>query len=238
MVFSSFMFLFVFLPVVLCVYQFVPDRYRNHVLLASSLVFYAWGGPRYVLLIAFEALVSWGTARLIEQSEEQGTKRLWLIVDLVALLGLLAYFKYWGFLVGSIQALLHSSADIFTPVLPIGISFYTFQLISYVVDVYRGKVHAQRAYWKLLLYCSLFHQCIAGPIVRYETVADEIDNRRATPGDVYAGVRRCGRGNPRSPAPARLVAGYAGLYAADLPRLLGVLRHGHWSRTHGGLPLS
>jgi len=190
MVFSSFMFLFVFLPVVLCVYQFVPDRYRNHVLLASSLVFYAWGGPRYVLLIAFEALVSWGTARLIEQSEEQGTKRLWLIVDLVALLGLLAYFKYWGFLVGSIQALLHSSADIFTPVLPIGISFYTFQLISYVVDVYRGKVHAQRAYWKLLLYCSLFHQCIAGPIVRYETVADEIDNRCATPGDVYAGVRR------------------------------------------------
>ena len=190
MVFSSFTFLFLFLPVVLCVYQFVPERHQNLVLLISSLIFYAWGGPCYLPLIAGEALVSWFCGVCIEGADSKEQKRLFLIVDLVVLLGLLAYFKYWGFLLGSIQALLHSNADIVAPILPIGISFYTFQLISYVVDVYRGTVHAQRTYWKLLLYCSLFHQCIAGPIVRYETVASEIDHRKANLGDVYAGVRR------------------------------------------------
>ncbi len=190
MVFSSFLFLFLFLPIVLCVYDFVPEQRKNKVLLIASLVFYAWGGIRYLPLIAFEAFVSWVCALRIENSSTPKQRKTWLVVDLVVLLALLTYFKYWGLLVGSFHALIGSTADPLAPVLPIGISFYTFQLISYVVDVYRSEVRAQQAYWKLLLYCSLFHQCIAGPIVRYETVANEIDHREASRADVYAGTRR------------------------------------------------
>ncbi|MBR2683171.1 MAG: MBOAT family protein [Atopobiaceae bacterium] len=190
MVFSSFMFLFVFLPVVMFVYQVVPARFRNHVLLAGSLFFYAWGGPRYLLLIAGEALVSWICALVIGSSESQTRKRVALVIECVVLLGLLGYFKYTGFFLGNLHALFGVPKEVFAPILPIGISFYTFQLLSYVADVYRGEVEPQRAYWKLLLYCALFHQCIAGPIVRYKTVAHEIDERHATASDVYAGVRR------------------------------------------------
>jgi len=190
MVFSSFMFLFVFLPIVMCAYQLVPDRRKNVVLLVGSLFFYAWGGPRYLLLIAGEALVSWLSALAIENAESKPMKRLALIGECVVLLGLLVYFKYAGFFMTNLNAWFGIAPDFIAPVLPIGISFYTFQLLSYVADVYRGNVHAQRSYWKLLLYCSLFHQCIAGPIVRYKTVAEEINHRHTTSGDVYAGVRR------------------------------------------------
>jgi len=190
MVFSSFMFLFVFLPVVMLAYWLVPDKFKNYVLLVGSLVFYSWGGPRYVLLIVGEALVSWLCALAIERGQTQQARRLALVVECVVLLGLLAYFKYTGFFLSNLHALVGWPADVVAPVLPIGISFYTFQLISYVADVYRGKVHAQPAYWKLLLYCSLFHQCIAGPIVRYETVSREIDERHPRAVDVYEGVRR------------------------------------------------
>ncbi len=189
MVFSSFAFLLIFFPVHLAAYLLVPEKFKNPVLLASSLIFYAWGGPRYVLLICFEALASWFFALRIESSE--GTmRRVWLIGELVCLLGLLGYFKYWTWILTNTHNLFGAPADIPQIVLPIGISFYTFQLISYVVDVYRGTIAAQRNYGKLLLYCSLFHQCIAGPIVRYETVAHEIEHRHASERDLYEGVRR------------------------------------------------
>ena len=189
MVFSSFAFLLVFFPLHMLVYLLVPEKLKNPVLLASSLVFYAWGGPRFVILIVSEALASWFFALRIEASEG-GLRRLWLIAELACLLGLLGYFKYWTFILANTHSLFGVPAEIPSIVLPIGISFYTFQLISYVVDVYRGSIAAQPSYGKLLLYCSLFHQCIAGPIVRYETVAAEIDHRSASERDIYEGVRR------------------------------------------------
>lgn len=195
MVFSSFIFVLVFLPLHLAVYFGVPERDKNVVLLVSSLIFYAWGGPAYLFLIAGEVLVVWGCARALD-AREPGTpaRRAWLVVAVVVLLGLLGYFKYAGFVAANLKALTGWPEVIPQVVLPLGISFYTFQLISYVADVYHARVPAQRAYWKLLLYCSLFHQCIAGPIVRYETVAAEIDERHVSGQDLYDGTRRfaCG----------------------------------------------
>lgn len=190
MVFSSFVFLFVFLTLHLLIYALVREPHKNKVLLVSSLVFYAWGGPRYLILLMGETAICWAAALVIERSEAPGRRRLALVGACVALLGLLAYFKYAGFLLGISQALTGFPANLPDIVLPIGISFYTFQLISYVADVYRTEVEAQPAYWKLLLYSSLFHQCIAGPIVRYKTVSSEIDHRSVRRSDVYYGVRR------------------------------------------------
>ncbi len=190
MVFSSLVFLFVFLAIHLVVYAAVADKYHNVVLLVSSLIFYSWGGPQYLLLLVGDTFASWLFARLIEGSETKARRRLWLVAECVVLLGLLGIFKYLGFILGNIQALFGVPELIPEIILPIGISFYTFQLISYVVDVYRGQIHTQPVFWKLLLYSSLFHQCIAGPIVRYETVQDEIDHRRPSRTDIYYGVRR------------------------------------------------
>lgn len=190
MVFSSLVFIFVFLPIHLVVYFFSPRSFRNPWLLISSLAFYAWGGPQYVPLIMFESLASWFFALRIQSTEAMRTKRLLLAGCCVVLLGLLAYFKYMMFLLGNIQFFTGVPVEIPTIILPIGISFYTFQLISYVADVYHGRVSAQPAYWKVLMYASLFHQCIAGPIIRYETVEAEIDSRHVTRKDVFYGVRR------------------------------------------------
>ena len=190
MVFSSLVFLFFFLVVHLAVYHLVDKRYKNTVLLVSSLIFYSWGGPRYLVLLMGNTLVSWFCALSIERSDTQGRRKLYLVLECVVLLGVLAVFKYLGFIQGNLNAWFGIPVLIPEIVLPIGISFYTFQLISYVCDVYAGQVHAQPNYWKLLLYSSLFHQCIAGPIVRYETVAGEIDERHVSKTDIYYGVRR------------------------------------------------
>ena len=190
MVFSSLVFLFVFLAIHLIVYMLVADRYRNVVLLVSSLIFYSWGGPQYLLLLVGDTFASWLFARLIESSDSKSRKRLWLVAECVVLLGLLGIFKYLTWILSGFQMVFGVPELIPNIILPIGISFYTFQLISYVVDVYRGEIHAQPVFWKLLLYSSLFHQCIAGPIVRYETVQDEIDHRRPSRTDIYYGVRR------------------------------------------------
>ena len=190
MVFSSLVFLFLFLAIHLFVYHMVDERYRNVVLLVSSLIFYSWGGPRYLVLLMGNTLASWGFALLIQRSDSPGKRKLWLVAECVVLLGVLGIFKYLGFFCANFQAIFGVPELIPEIVLPIGISFYTFQLISYVVDVYRGEIDAQPSYWKLLLYSSLFHQCIAGPIVRYQTVAEQIDERRPTKNDIYYGVRR------------------------------------------------
>ena len=125
MVFSSFAFLLVFFPLHMLAYLLVPEKFKNPVLLTSSLVFYAWGGPRFVILIVFEALASWFFALRIEGSEG-GLRRIWLIAELVCLLGLLGYFKYWTFILTNTHNLLGVPAEIPAIVLPIGISFYTF----------------------------------------------------------------------------------------------------------------
>ena len=187
MVFSSLFFLFVFLICNLIVY-FFNVKYRNIILLAFSLIFYSWGGPRYLILLIGDTFISWIFALLMEKYPKY--KKIFLILDLVFMLSVLGIFKYLGFILTNIQHIFHVPKEIVQIVLPSGISFYTFQLISYDVDVYKEKVKAQPVFWKLLLYSSLFHQCIAGPIVRYETVANEIDHRKVNLNDVYYGIRR------------------------------------------------
>ena len=191
MVFSSLFFVFCFL-----VLNYVAQamcatvKGQNIVMLLFSLLFYAWGGPKYLILLSAMTAVCWFGALLIECSETNAQRRGFLIGTTALMLAALGYFKYATFLLGNLQALTTFPSVIPEIVLPIGISFYTFQLLSYVVDVYRGEVRAQRRYWVLLLYASLFHQCIAGPIVRYQDVEHDILHRRISLADTSRGITR------------------------------------------------
>ena len=192
MVFSSLFFIFAFLVISYALYAAVKGiRARNIVLLVSSLIFYAWGGPAFVLLLCLEVFVCYISARIIEQMGAKTRRSLvatWTCVGFC--LALLVLFKYTGFFLSNVQAVISLPKTIPNIILPIGISFYTFQLISYVIDVYRGEVEAQKSYANLLLYASLFHQCIAGPIVRYADVAREIEDRKVTWDQAAQGVSR------------------------------------------------
>ena len=193
MVFSSLLFVFAFLVVSYALYACMPGiRTRNVVLLLVSLIFYAWGGPALLILLVGMTLLCYLGGRLIERFHAH--RKLWLVLTLTVCLGLLAVFKYTGFFLSNLKLLIGVPEVIPAITLPIGISFYTFQLISYVIDVYRGEVQAQKKFWLLLLYASLFHQCIAGPIIRYIDVNDELENRRATREDAAKGITRfaCG----------------------------------------------
>ena len=192
MVFSSMLFVFLFLPANLLSQIFLPSaRAKNIAMLVFSLVFYSWAGPRYLLLLLGMVLICWGGAILIQINEDApGRRKLWLWVTVGLCLLILGIFKYLGFLLGNVQSLFGVPEVIPQIVLPIGISFYTFQLISYVADVYRGEVEAQSSYWMLLLYASLFHQCIAGPIVRYKDVSADLQARQTRPEEIGAGISR------------------------------------------------
>ncbi|MBE6757562.1 MAG: MBOAT family protein [Ruminococcaceae bacterium] len=191
MVFSNLLFVFAFFPLCMLFYALARGiRAKNFVLLIFSLMFYAWGEPLYVLLLVTMAFFDWLFARLIERDSGCRRSKLWLILTCVVDLGLLGVFKYGTFTLTNLQALTGFPAIVPQILLPIGISFYTFQLLSYVVDVYRGEVAAQRSFFRLLLYVSLFHQCIAGPIVRYSQVAEELLLRRVSASDVSAGITR------------------------------------------------
>ena len=192
MVFSSLFFIFAFLVISYALYAACKGiRARNTVLLVSSLIFYAWGGPAFVLLLCLEVFVCYVSALVIQGLGAKSRRALvatWTCVSFC--LALLVLFKYTGFFLGNVQALIGIPEIIPSITLPIGISFYTFQLISYVIDVYRGEVDAQKKYGNLLLYASLFHQCIAGPIVRYADVAREIEQRTVTLDEASRGVSR------------------------------------------------
>ena len=191
MVFSSLLFIFAFLVPQMLIYLLLrKTTARNILLLIFSLIFYAFGGPLYLILLLLEAFLSWFTAGKIGETQFSKMKKRWLIMELVSMFGLLVVFKYLTFILTNIQWFTGWPEFIPEIVLPIGISFYTFQLVSYVIDVYRGEVSYQKKYWKVLLYASLFHQCIAGPIVRYKTVAEEIEEREVRLDDVAYGVRR------------------------------------------------
>lgn len=192
MVFSSLLFIFLFFAVTMFVYCYVSTiEKKNVVLLVSSLIFYSWGGPKYLLLLLLMAFISWFSALQIHRfSGNVLLKRICLILGVGLSLALLGYFKYAGFLLENIQRITGFPEVIPEIVLPIGISFYTFQLISYIIDVYWGNVKPQRQYWLILLYCSLFHQCIAGPIVRYKDVAREIEHRKPQIPEIGRGINR------------------------------------------------
>ena len=187
MVFSSLLFLYAFLPVCLLLYFLVPGlKGKNIVLLCASLVFYAWGEPVYVFLMLAVAALNWGFGLLLEKKRSKGLLALCVALNLASLV----VFKYAGFLVENCNALFGTAFRVPQISLPIGISFYTFQALSYSVDVYRKDVGAQRSYWKFLLYVSMFPQLIAGPIVRYVDVAAQIESRESDPENVFRGVTR------------------------------------------------
>ncbi len=190
MVFSSTLFLFWFLPVVLIGYYLCGKNAKNYWLLLASLFFYSWGEPKYVLLMFTLIVINYICGLLLARDHN----RYLLCATVIFNLGILGYFKYFNFLMETVNAVLSliggQSVSLNQIALPIGISFFTFQIMSYVIDVYRGTVPPQKSLAKLALYISLFPQLIAGPIVRYSDVAAQIDERNVTLGGIYTGAVR------------------------------------------------
>lgn len=188
MVFSSITFLFYFLPIVLAIYYLVPNKCKNIVLLISSFIFYFYGEPTYVLLMLFSIICTYIFGLLINKYKKHA--KLFLILFICISVGLLIYFKYIDFIIQNINLWLTNKLDFIYVALPIGISFYTFQMISYIVDVYRGQAKVQKNILKLAMYVSLFPQLIAGPIVRYTTIEAQLEKREYTMEKFALGVRR------------------------------------------------
>ncbi|WP_131973211.1 MBOAT family O-acyltransferase [Exiguobacterium sp. s166] len=190
MLFSSTIFLFLFLPTVLIVYYLLPRSFRNGWLLVASLFFYAFGEPRFALLMLLSVGINYFFALFVDVYRHRiGVK--WIMFSMIAVnLGLLGWFKYSGFFVQSVNKTFH--ADFFVPeiVLPLGISFYTFHAMSYVIDIYKEKEAVQKNPLDLALYIAFFPQLVAGPIVRYNTIASQIESRQETVSDFSKGVRR------------------------------------------------
>lgn len=186
MLFTSISFLYYFLPIVIILYFFVPKKFKNFILFLSSIFFYFCGEPIYTFLMIGEIFIAYVGARYLEKYRKKS-----IIVSLLAIhIGALGLFKYSDFTINNINQIFGSKIPLLKLALPIGISFYTFQIISYVVDVYRGKVKAQKSFLKLATYVSLFPQLIAGPIVRYETIEKELDSRTSNFENFAYGVRR------------------------------------------------
>lgn len=191
MVFSNLLFIFMFLPICLIVYYQMPTRdAKNWVLILASLIFYAWGEPVWITLLIFSATIDYFHGLIIEKYYNKWQAKAAVTSSLILNLGLLAIFKYSGMIVGTISAITGIEIPYQGFSLPIGISFYTFQTISYTIDVYRGETPAQKSYSKFLLFVSLFHQLVAGPIVRYVDIANEIENRVFKISDFSYGVNR------------------------------------------------
>ena len=179
MVFSSLIFLWLFLPIVLGTYFLAQDKYRNALLLCASLFFYAWGEPIYVLVMIFSIIINYVCGLKIKTDDEKSNKMV-LVLGIVLNLGLLGFFKYAGFLIDNINYITGWHIAYRQLPLPIGISFYTFQSLSYLVDIYRGICQPQRNIVKMGLFISFFPQLIAGPILKYYNIAQQIDHRQVT----------------------------------------------------------
>lgn len=196
MVFSSLTFLLLFLPCVLLVYFAVPKSWKNAVLFAFSLLFYAWGEPIYVGLMIFSTVLDYCCGRTAEKYRGTPKAKIGLLVSVVVNLSLLSLFKYADFLIGTINSVFACALPLPELPLPVGISFYTFQTMSYTIDVYRGEAKAQKNIISFGAYVALFPQLIAGPIVRYRIIADQIDNRTHSFDRFGTGAKRfvCGLG--------------------------------------------
>ena len=179
MVFSSIVFLFVFLPVVLALYYVVPAiRWKNVILLAASIIFYAWGEPVYIVLMLLSILFNFVMGLELERlREDSRRKKLNLIFTVIVNLCILGFFKYYGFLLGSINSAFHLHIPYRELALPVGISFYTFQTLSYILDLYRGDIKVQKNLLDFALYITMFPQLIAGPIVRYVDIQEQLESR-------------------------------------------------------------
>lgn len=218
MTFSSLTFTTLFFPAVLILYFICTDlRWRNGVLLVASLIFYSWGEPIWVLAMIGSTAINYVSAMLIGRASSPGLRKTALVVGAAASLAVLFYFKYAAFLVNSVTSLFGVSFSIPVLELPIGISFYTFQVLTYTVDVYRDKSPVQRDPFKLMLYVSCFPQLIAGPIVQYSDVAVMLDERESTPEGFTEGMKRFAVGLSKKV----LLANVCGLIIEELPSAAG-----------------
>ena len=225
MVFSSLTFLYFFLPLAVIPYYLIPSRrWRNGLLLALSLLFYSWGEPKYVVMMIAATVVAYlgglGMESLTRTGERGKKKAVFALTVCLVVLNLL-FFKYTNFFWDNLTALVHSDRTIRDIALPIGISFYTFQILSYVIDLYFGRVRVQRNFFYLLLYISFFPQLIAGPIVRYSTIEEEILNRRESWEDVAEGLKRFIIGLSKKVLIANNVAAVAELIYGGNPDVYG-----------------
>ncbi len=190
MVFSSLMFMFVYLPIVLLIYYILPKKFRNFFLLIVDLFFYGWGEPVLVLLMIFSIVINWIAGILIGRTDSKKKKKLILILSVIIDLGMLGFFKYTGLITNTIRMMIPgANIPLLEIPLPIGISFYTFQIMSYTIDVYRGDTEVQKNIVSFGTYVSLFPQLIAGPIVRYSDVDKQLGERNENPDQFARGVR-------------------------------------------------
>ncbi|MEG0826121.1 MAG: MBOAT family O-acyltransferase [Bacilli bacterium] len=191
MIFSSIPFLFFFFPIFLILYYLIPYKFKNTLLLIFSLIFYAWGEPVYVILMIFSCLLNYYSALFIERyNNDKYKKKLFLIISIIVNIGLLGFFKYGDFILENINTLFNLNMSLLKIGLPIGISFFTFQTMSYTIDVYRGEVKANHNFFTFTTYVSMFPQLIAGPIVRYETVEKELKQRTINFEKYCSGLKR------------------------------------------------
>ena len=190
MVFSSTLFLFRFLPIIMILYFLAPGRMKNILLLLGSLIFYTWGEPVYVLLMLFSTISDYLHGRVIGRARSKGVRKVFLVSSIVVNLGVLCFFKYADFLVGTINQLAGTNIPLLNLPLPIGISFYTFQTMSYSIDVYRGQVKVQKNLLDFAVFVTMFPQLIAGPIVKYADVEKEMHERKPDILQINYGMRR------------------------------------------------
>lgn len=189
MVFSSLVFLFLFLPIIIFLYYISKDKYKNYLLLAASLFFYAWGEPIYIVIMLISIIFNFLFGKKVSNKEDKLRKR-WILTSILFNIGMLVVFKYTGFFIENINSIF--TTNIANPgiALPLGISFFTFQAMSYVIDVYRGDAKVQENIFDMALYISLFPQLVAGPIVRYQTVANQIIEREHSVDKFSDGISR------------------------------------------------
>ena len=191
MVFSSIVFLYIFLPIMLLIYFIVPSKLKNGVMILASLVFFAWGEIRYIFIMLILAVMDFICGKKITKYQNNKKKKIFfLMINVVVNLGILFFFKYADFIITNINNLTGFSIPLLNIPLPIGVSFNTFQSLSYVIDVYRGTVKCEKSFYNYLTYTTLFPQIIAGPIVRYETVDEELETKNISLDNFSAGMKR------------------------------------------------
>ena len=191
MVFSSIVFLYIFLPIMLLLYFIVPSKFKNAIMILASLVFFAWGEIRYIFIMLVLAVMDFICGKQITKYQDNKKKKIFfLMINVVVNLGILFFFKYADFIITNINNITGLSIPLLNIPLPIGVSFNTFQSLSYVIDVYRGTVKCEKSFYNYLTYTTLFPQIIAGPIVRYETVDEELETKNISLDNFSAGMKR------------------------------------------------
>lgn len=190
MVFSSLLFLYVFLPIALFLYYISPEKIKNFTLFILSLIFYAWGEPIYVGIMLFSSVFDYFNGRLLNKFKEDWKRKAVLILSVIVNIGLLFFFKYYNFVIDNLNYLFNLNINASTLTLPLGISFYTFQTLSYTIDVYRGEVEASNSFFDYSAYVAMFPQLVAGPIVRYIDIYNQLKNRDFSDSSIAYGIKR------------------------------------------------